>query len=298
MTTWQKHLADFRLDIAPDPTTQSQFRNANCDMVRDAMVGYGPDASRPNPEAGQRLVYNLSSAHVGSTISGNYLNGYDLETVLGTRRTSRLRRQIDEIVAELAGTGQTPETIYYGAVELNGSGVRYFGDFCLVLKPDPERDDLLLLTNSYDVHRQPVRHQVFFCGDADLTKQRRQDVLKSWSGRWPADAPDMAVLKLAGTIAVTRRRLSIGMVAVNVLVDEDYLEVLRKGTFRAENIEEIRISAADAATEARIADRLRTGPAPSLSELQWRHRRRAAEAAAVAAGLKVRVVFTLGRDRG
>lgn len=267
-------------------------------MVRNTMLGFGPDAQTPNTEAGQRLVYNVSSAHVGNVLDAKYLNGYDLKTILGTRGVARLRRQVDEIVAELAGAGQKPETTHYGAVELNGSGIRYFGDFCLVLKPAHDRTDLLLFTNSYDVHRQPARASAFVTGDATSTKQNRRAVLETWAGHWPADAPDMAVLKLAPAIATARRRLTVGRIACNILVDEDYVEVPRNGSFNAADIEEIRISAADAAAEARIADRLNAGPTPGLSELQWRHRRRGAERAALAKGLTVRVVLTLGRDRG
>lgn len=298
MQNWRSDLEDLDRGNPPDPVAQSLLQKANRAMVRNAMLGFGPDAQRPDPEAGERLVYNISSVHVGNVLSTRYLNGYDLKTILGTRGVSRLRRQIDEVVAELAGNNQTPETSYYGAVELNGSGIRYFGDFCLVLKPNPDRDGMLLFTNSYDVHRQPMRDSAFVSGNQVRTKQNRRDVLDGWAGRWPADAPDMAVLKLAATIAASRRRMTIGDIAANILVDEDYIEVARHGSFQAGDIEEIRVSAADAAAEARIADRLFAGPTPSLSELQWRHRRRAAETAALAAGLTVRVVLTLGRDRG
>ena len=110
----------------------------------------------------------------------------------------------------------------------------------------------------------------------------------------------MAVVKILEGRADDRRRMTTGAVSQGVLSDEDYIEVPKRGSFAAKDLEECRLGAADAAAEARIADRLHNGPPPSFAELQWRHRRRVAEAL-LANGpdrVPVRVVVTVGRDRG
>jgi hypothetical protein len=82
-----------------------------------------------------------------------------------------------------------------------------------------------------------------------------------------------------------------------VLADEDYVEVLKIGSFSAEDVQEARVSAADAAVETRIGVELREGRTPRAEEIEWRQQRRAAFAALRAAGVPIRVVATTGRVR-
>lgn len=297
MQSWKTELDDFRRGLPPDAAAMADLQRANAEFARKAMLGFGPDINTHGSESGQRIVYNLSSAHVPAVLHNRYLNTYDAKTHLGKRGPSRLRQQIDAAIGVASGSGLKPEQIYFGAVELNGAGIRYFGDFCLVLKPD-NQPQTMLITNSYDVHREPMRSQVVVRGDANATMGNRVATLADWQGQWPTDAPDMAVLKLASVIAAARRRLTIGAVAAGVLSDEDYIEVARDGSFGARDIEEVRLSVVDAAAEARIADRMFRGPSPTLAEALWRHRRRGAERAAARQGVAVRLVTTIGRDRG
>lgn len=297
MQGWKSELDALRRGLPPDAAAMADLQRANAEFARKAMLGFGPDSKTPGSKSGQRIVYNLSSAHVPAVLHGRYLNAYDIKTRLGQRGPSRLRQQIDEAIGMASGTRLEPEQIYFGAVELNGSGIRYFGDFCLVLRPDGQ-PQMMLITNSYDVHRDPVRSRVVALDDASATQHNRIVALASWQGQWPTDAPEMAVLKLAPVIVSARRRLTTAAVAAGVLSDEDYIEVARNGSFGAQDIEEVRLSAADAAAEARIADRIFRGPTPTLAETLWRHRRRGAERAAALQRVSVRVVTTIGRDRG
>jgi hypothetical protein len=53
------------------------------------------------------------------------------------------------------------EDISFGAIETSGTGIRFYGDMCLVLKPPPDMDQFLLIDrNSYDVTRNPIAQRV------------------------------------------------------------------------------------------------------------------------------------------
>jgi hypothetical protein len=157
---------------------------------------------------------------------------------------------------------------YYAAIELNGTGIRYFGDLCMVLKPDQtDANTLVLYKNSYDLSRSPLREETFVNNSLDIAKAI--DKAKELQGVWPDDVMDMAACKILDGANPTERRLTTGMVSAGVLLDEDYLEVIRLKSFGASSLEEIRLSAPDVAVEGRVADRLRSGPAPSFAELQW-----------------------------
>jgi hypothetical protein len=123
------------------------------------------------------------------------------------------------------------------------------------------------------------------------------DKAKELQGVWPDDVIEMAACKLLDGANPTERRITSGTVSAGVLFDEDYLEVIRLESFGASSLEEIRLSAQDVAVEGRVAERLRSGPAPSFAELQWRHRRRGAERIATQVRVSTRVVATAGRTR-
>ncbi len=214
-----------------------------------------------------------------------------------------IRERIDAVVAETCNQrGYSdrirPKNIHYGAMEVNGTGIRYFGDITLVLRSAAvPAQTLVLLRNSYDLCCAPIVQRVYVRGKRKQTHANAVAELQDWAGDWPADARDMAVVKILEGLPERTRRLTTGMVSAGVLTDEDYIEVARKDGFRPADVEELRVSASDVAAEARIADRLRIGPLPSLAELQWRHRRRAVDREAAKVGLKVRTVVTAGRAR-
>jgi hypothetical protein len=290
------------------PAELGAYRESNAETIRRAMLGRGAHSPGANPKFGMRLVYNISSAHIPALISAGasaYQNCYDRGRLLGNQPPVRppLRERVDRAVAEVASTHTSlsvrHSSLYYGALELNGSGVRFFGDVCMVLRPDEVADgSLVLFRNSYDVSCSPVRSAIEVPGDENLTHRNRVAQLGGWAGSWPSDPPDMAVCKILDDGRATTRRMTMAMVSDGLLEDEDYMEVARAGSFGAGDLQELRLNAADAAAEARIADRTRSGPPPSAAEHQWRHRRRAAERAALAIGLKTRVVVTRGRERG
>jgi len=313
-------ISDGITDRSTDYTTDyAQYRKANARMVERVMRGAGPHTTS-TPRGGMRLVYNISTAHIPSFMAKSgaaqhpaYLNRYDLMNAPGGRLgnvppanppgTLPLRERIDNVVAEVGWPGQAdiPADIYYGALELNGAGIRYFGDACLVLRYDKvPRESLVLYRNSYDLSCDPVVDRIHVPGDESGTHKNSVAELDGWAGRWPDDVPDMVICKILEQRPDSRRRMTTGAVSEGVLADEDYIEIPKRGSFAARDVEECRLGSADAAAEARIADRARNGPLPGFAELQWRHRRRVAEAA-LGKGpdrVPVRVVMTVGRDRG
>jgi hypothetical protein len=63
----------------------------------------------------------------------------------------------------------------------------------------------------------------------------------------------MAALKTFALRLVTERRLTTGQISAAVLEDEDYLEILKVGSFRPANLQEARVSATDTAAETQSA---------------------------------------------
>lgn len=311
--SWSQRIAGL-VAAEPDRKLQS-YRSANAEMIRGSLLGYGPDSRSVAAGAGMRVVFNMSSAHVPAFFAAGpaaprvspYQNRYDraAQSLGDAPPTRGIREKVDAAVAATHNAGASPlqqispEDIYYGAVELNGPGIRYFGDVSLVVKPDKSVDGTLVLyRNSYDLSRKPVVEGVYVAGDEAATLRNAQRELNSWAGLWPRDPPEMAACKILEGLPATARRLTTGMVSAGVLVDEDYLEVIRIGSFGYPDLEEMRLTAADAAAEARIADRIRSGPAPSFAEMLWRYRRRESERAAARQNVRSRVIVTAGRDRG
>jgi hypothetical protein len=298
---WERRLRNLLSQLTATSRRRA-YRRADAGMIEGTMRGRGPDSRNPSPESGMRLVYNISSAHIPALLGHGgpnaYKNRYDLEAARlggGPPPGPSLRKLVDEIISRVAGTADG-STLYYGAVELNGAGIRYFGDVCLVLMPGSVASQTVVLyRNSYDLARSPIRQRILKYGAKFKDAALRE--AQALAGHWPAQVPAMAASKVLDGGYSGERRLTTAMVSEGVLSDEDYLEVVRVGSFGRDDIEEIRVSAADAGAEARIADRLTRGPTPSLAEMIWRHRRRSAERSAAQRRLTTRVVVTHGRAR-
>ncbi|OCJ66284.1 hypothetical protein A6U97_26495 [Agrobacterium tumefaciens] len=295
MTNWTDKANDFGSRF---PGTElGSYVTANINIIRQTVSGIGIDSGRRDPGSGIRVVFNLSSAHVQAFLGAGYKNCYDLigaSARLGgapPKAVSARRRRIDDAIAHVAGGGVKAETLYYGAIELNGAGMRYYGDMCLVLKADPtQTTGLILYRNSYDLDRDPLRSRI--AGDA----QKLQTEARQLAGEW-CDAPDMVVCKIMDGAALMPRLMTSGHVSTGILSDEDYIEMPRSRSFTAGDLQEVRTASADVAAEARIADRQNHGPAPSLAQILWRRRRRDAERAFGATAIPVRVITSLGRVR-
>jgi hypothetical protein len=188
--------------------------------------------------------------------------------------------------------------VYFGAVELSGCGMRFYGDICLVLHPSAVMDDTVVLErNSYDVIRAPVVGQIHSYPTSVRDAERKRH-LRLWSGRWGHDLGAIASIKVLGALGLQGRRWTTGQIAAAILDDEDYIEVLKVGAFTKVDVQEARLGAAEAAHDGLVGSRLFMRPAPRLEALIWRNRRSRAEMILRAAGIGMKVVTTLGRARG
>lgn len=299
----------------PDPRTEhwtqklddlmkvanTEYAEANRECAERVMLGVGSDNSIQHPAAGARVVVNIPAAHVPDFCAASkhprskpYLNTYDLATPHSP--VSEKRRKVDAALP--LPTGVEPKDIYFGAVELNGCGIRFYGDITLVLRMEAIHPKTVILDrNSYDVTRAPASLKIMAKLDHEQDEERRS-VLESWSGEWAQHVGIMATVKLMREIGSRERRWTTGQISQSLCNDEDYIEVLKEGSFGAGDLQEARVSAADAAHDALVASRMLWQPLPRLESMIWRNRRRRAEAVLRAVGVPVRIVTTEGRVRG
>jgi hypothetical protein len=301
-TNWEDKVAG--LKKAAMSSAAAEYREAAITTIGDVMSGKSVSSGKSRPEAAARIVFNIPSAHVEAVLRDGYKNRYDLK---GLRKgdppppSIDAREQIDRVLADLAKCA--PSQVYYGAVELNGAGVRYYGDLSFVLKIESKDDDtgpLILDRNSFDLICEPIRSRTITTsasGEDVWNSGVAADEARERSGRFGSDLANIATCKVLDGAGSSERRLTVGGVSEGVLSDEDYIEVIRVGSFNADDLDEVRATAADVAAEGIIADRLFHGPMPDWTELLWRHRRRGAERVLASKGIRRRTVVSSGRLR-
>jgi len=275
---------------------------ANIEAIKDMLDGKGPDSAERAADAGAHAVANVAAEHVPAFVSASrrrepnpYKNGYDLGKYrVGDALPEEEQRKTREIV-DLALPVSPPNEIYFCAVELNGAGIRFYGDLCLVLKASAVPPDTCVLDrNSYDLSRAPISNMTKAL-PALQGHQRRVAVAAAWSGSYARDLADMVAVRTFMFRPPVPRRLTLGQVGEVLLEDEDYMEVLLRRSFSAYDLLEVRTNATDAAADAAISDRLRRGPFPRIEEVGWRRARRRAERALRSVNLRTRIVASLGR---
>ena len=272
-----------------------KFLNANAKMVRRVVKGGSSDDR--TPDDGAWIVCNISSAHIPAfckTLSEGkaYKNGYDLGKYrIGTDGHIPRRILVDQSLPIEEGTSF--KEIYFCAVEINGSGIRFYGDLCLVLKrTEIDPNTTVLDRNSYDLLRPPLSASLNPNEESKMCAAAEQ-----LSGKLASDLGYMAGVKVLDLRPISTRRLTTGQISESVLEDEDYLEVLKIGSFGATALEEVRTASADASAEVQIGEKLRLGMTPPIEALLWRKRRHDAEKALKAKKVGVRTVTTEGRTR-
>ncbi len=255
------------------PPLEQEFLSADRDAIRRC-VGHG--------ESGLRMVVNIpADGLLGFLADGRYKNAYELPFVAGSQRQpSATRREVDELVQL-----EPPQDYYFGAIALGGTGIRFYGEYCLALRPssiDPQTR--VFDRNSYDLIQPP------FKGHPGL-----KALVRSLRGSWDADVVDMLTLKVLPELRNTTRFVTLGTVSDCALHDEDYLEVHRRGTFGPGEVEEVRQAPEEQAIQSRIVDNWAQGTPPALAELVWLRRRAKVERALRRARVKSRVVASSGR---
>jgi hypothetical protein len=278
-----------------------EYARANARAAGDAARGQGPDTNVARAENGVHAVANIPSVHIPAfvrlSLNGDaapYKNGYDLERFrIGDSARPPGRRE----VVDVALPAGPPEKLYFCAVELNGPGLGFYGDVCLVLRQERiVADTVVLDRNSFDLERSPIADRFRYAPENERHRARTA-YARAWSGRWGTDLSDMIQSRVIEALGGGTRRVTTGQISDVLLDDEDYMEVLLLNSFAAKDIQEARVSAADAALDAQIADRMQRGPVPSFAALRYRHLRRRAESELRRVGVATKVVTTTGRKR-
>ena len=279
----------------------SSSDKANLQAVADCLKV----PSRPGNH-GVRAVINIPAVWVPSFCERSsegrlpaYLNAYDREAlglVMGSKpEISRQRSVIDLWLTTLHD--QEPSQIYFAAVELNGSGVGFFGDICLVLAPGQIPTGTAILDrNSYNLFQEPFWTEIAGGKTEREKKTALRNILGEISGTWGTDVGSMAAIKIVGSDAMRERRLTVGQISDGLLSDEDYMEVLKVGSFAVGDLEAGRLALADIVTEDQIERDYSNGQfAADHHHLLWAQQRRKAIAALRQAGVAVTSVRSSGR---
>lgn len=295
--SWQTRLQSVLRKQRRRAGSAPNYPAANSDLINWSLGGITAEGTKTE-SPGRRIVVNISSAHIPNFFAdGRYKNAYELKISprIGKAPTVSAKRQIVDTALQ-AATGLDPRTIYFAAVELNGAGISFYGDYCLVLKGRLNDDHLIVLDrNSYDLIRDPLRSKIDRSRAPDAS---RTQVAKSLCGSLKTDLAAMAAIKVLSGQSSENRLLTTSMISNGILDDEDYIEVLRPESFGPTDLAEVRLSAPDVTVDERIRSRGLAGLPPSHSELLWRRRRRIAEAHLADAGISIRIITLLGRTRG
>jgi hypothetical protein len=299
-TNWLGESKAFVQDTAAGDRQLEEYADANLETCIDLVAGRDLYSGEEHRESGARMVVNISSVHIPAFCEASrkgeerpYKNGYDLGKFrLGTPPPSsepNLRGTVD---AALPLNGVSPADVYFGAVELFGSGIRFYGDVCLVLKKHVVAPGTLVMDrNSFDLISAPLRDRI------NNSPSARALEAQKLAGRWKKDVGAMAALRVMEILGLRRRRYTSGQIAETIRQDEDYIEVIKQDSFGALALQEARLSANDAAYDSFTAERTAYGPPPRLESLMWRDRRRVAEQELQREDVTVRVVTSSGRSR-
>jgi hypothetical protein len=259
--TWSQRKADFLANSGD--SLAGSFKHANMKIVENAARG-----AQPKKPAYMHVVFNLGAdALQNFLVTGDYLNAYQKPTVGGKiRNASPSRILVDEML------GLTdPASVYFCAISGAGTGVRYYGEYCVALKsPDDAKNVKRVLDrNSYDFIEEP------FKGLLDpLSAPLKRDLIQNMMCDFRSDDfNSMLSIKVLQHHAERPRLLTPGHIAEGVLSDEDYVEALHEGSVKLSAILEVRSHPDDKLTELDIENRWRHGVHVTPEELLWMSRR-------------------------
>ncbi len=261
-----------------------EFSEGNRHVVQRAIA---------DEDSGLRVVVNIGAhAFLNLLPNGRYLNLYERPVIGGQRKgPSPQRVEVDTALGLLPS-----DHVYFGAVALGGAGVRYYGEYCMVLKlnqidPDPQLFD----RDSYDILIEPISSL------AD-----RDSLVKRLSGKWKEDVQAMVVMKVLPELVHQRRLVTAGTVADVVLKDQEFIEVHLRPTqdnlalgesrsFGPSDVEEVRESPDEVSVAALLYEREAQGHRLTEVEHEWLLQRESIAHLLAKAGLSPRVVSQHGR---
>lgn len=259
-STWSDRLAAFCGGL-------TEFENANREVVQRCLK-----------DDQLRVVINLPADALLALLGGDhYRNCYELPFVAGeVRAPSPKRMQVDGLL----GFQPDGRDYYFAAVSFGGTGVRFYGEYCMVISPGAVKEPRILDRNSYELLDEPLRQNL--------------SLVAILGGNW-GDLSSVLTLKVLTTIRQPNRLLPPGVVSETVLRDEDFVEVhLRQKIFR-QAVEEIRQAPEDLTRDSHLRQQLARGQMPRPEELLWSRHRHDVDVATARIGVNSRIVTTSGR---
>jgi hypothetical protein len=250
LAEWRQRLANFL--VRESARRVDAFLTANYESIRRTLE---------DRATGPRYIVNIPADALLSFFSeGRYKNCYDAPTVAGKRRgPSQTRKRVDQLL----GFGDKAKQYYFGAIATGGTGIRFYGQYAMVLKPE-EVSDLTALfdRNSYDLVRTPL---------SDVDNPHR--LVRALRGVWRRDLVDLLSLRMLPSFRDLHRLLTAGSISEAILHDEDFVEAHRSGTFTPADLEEVRQAPEDQLIAAQLAEQRAAGAPLPLTALIWRQRR-------------------------
>jgi hypothetical protein len=256
------------------------FSEGNARIVRDAISDI---------ESGLRVVVNIGAFALLKLLEpdGRYLNLYERPVIGGdAKQVSPERLKVDQEM------GIAPLHTYFAAVALGGAGVRYYGEYCLVLNldridPDPQLFD----RDSYDILLKPIAGE-------------RSTFISGLRGRWRRDGPSMVLMRVLPGVLHDRQLVTTGTVSNLVLDDQEFVEVHlqppqsdsdQPRSFGPKDVEELRETPDEVAVATRMREREADGLRLSAVEREWLLRRENVTRQLIPARIPMRVVTQHGR---
>jgi hypothetical protein len=278
---WTRRIAD--IVAAPPASHGNDFVQANARLIRQYAALQGADAK-------VHVVFNLGAIALLDFLQhGDYKNVYERPVVNGrVRIPSNTRIKVDQMLGL-----DPPEAFYFCALAAGGTGIRFYGEYCVVLKSpeDSEAVARVLDRNSYELIQAPLSQ--FLTG---LRATKRADLIRRLGAAFRHDeCGELLAVKVLQATNGRTRLLTAGTVGEAILDGEDYVEAYHRGKIEHGAVLEIRESPFDQQNEASISARFGAGDGVGAEEILWVARRQQVRNEIEKCGLERRVVADNGR---
>jgi hypothetical protein len=269
---WNERLNNWLKERSPQ---YKEFYLANSSQIAESIL---------SGEAALRMVINIpADALLGFLSENHYQNTYERKIRMGQdlRSVNARRKRVDKVLF-----GRDADKYYFGAVALGGCGVRFYGEYCMVLNPDAINADTRIMDrNSWDIEFEP------------LSQYDNVEVVSHLRGSWGTDTIDIAKLKVLPQLLESVRLTTTGTVSDAILHDESFIEVHKWESFTTRMLYEVRESTAGPLIESQLRNRCNNAQSVSPEEAIWMTRRAHVNSALEAARVRHRIVESGGRTK-